>query len=143
MLQPTFHIQVHIVIISNNHPIASLLVFYTHVTDFHSGRDLTLNLLRESYWIINAKSLIRKVLKSCLYSKRLRNQPKPPIMSDLPPERLSAFLPLFYFMELKNFFKLGFTPCKAEQPLRGMELQEKKHKKDYRIQKICSEKTYS
>ena len=25
--------------------------------------------------------------------------------------------------------KLGFTPCKAEQPLRGMELQEKKHKK--------------
>ena len=32
------------------------------------------------------------------------------------------------------FFLLGFTPCKAEQPLRGMELQEKKHKKDYRIQ---------
>ena len=28
------------------------------------------------------------------------------------------------------FFLLGFTPCKDEQPLRGMELQEKKHKKD-------------
>ena len=41
------------------------------------------------------------------------------------------------------FFKLGFTPCKAEQPLRGMELQEKKHKKNYRIQKICLERTYS
>ena len=27
------------------------------------------------------------------------------------------------------FFQLGFTPCKAEQPLRGMELKEKKHKK--------------
>ena len=27
------------------------------------------------------------------------------------------------------FFKLGFTPCKAEQPLRGMELQEKKAQK--------------
>ena len=38
---------------------------------------------------------------------------------------------------------LGFTPCKAEQPLRGMELQEKKHKKDYRIQKIYLERTYS
>ena len=24
-----------------------------------------------------------------------------------------------------SFFKLGFTPCKTEQPLRGMELQEK------------------
>ena len=41
------------------------------------------------------------------------------------------------------FFKKIGIPCKAEQPLRGMELQEKKHKKDYRIQKICLERTYS
>ena len=46
---------------------------------------------------------------------------------------------------MSPFFKkkLGFTPCKAEQPLRGMELHEKKHKKDYRIQKISLERTYS
>ena len=28
----------------------------------------------------------------------------------------------------RHFFKLSFTPCKAEQPLRGMELQEKEEK---------------
>ena len=28
-----------------------------------------------------------------------------------------------------DFFELGLTPCKAEQPLRGMELQEKKAQK--------------
>ena len=28
------------------------------------------------------------------------------------------------------FFKLGFTQCKAEQPLQGMELQEKETQKD-------------
>ena len=93
----------HQVIISNNHPIASLLVLYIHVTNFHSGRDLTLNLLREFYWIINAKSLIHKVLKSRLYCKRLRNQPKPPIMSDLSPERLSSLLPPFYFTGVDYF----------------------------------------
>ena len=27
------------------------------------------------------------------------------------------------------FLKMGFTPCKAEQPLRGMGLQKKKRKK--------------
>ena len=27
------------------------------------------------------------------------------------------------------FFKLRFTPCKAEEPLRGMELQEKEAQK--------------
>ena len=34
--------------------------------------------------------------------------------------------------EIETFFKkkkLGFTPCKAEQPLRGMELQEKEAQK--------------
>ena len=34
------------------------------------------------------------------------------------------FINIFIF-----YFQLRFTPCKAEQPLQGMELQEKKHKK--------------
>ena len=33
-------------------------------------------------------------------------------------------------MKCLGFFKLGFTPCKAEQPLQGMELQEKGAQKD-------------
>ena len=27
------------------------------------------------------------------------------------------------------FFKLGFTPCKTEQPPQGMKLQDKKHER--------------
>ena len=42
-----------------------------------------------------------------------------------------------------TFLKLWFTPYKAEQPLRGMELQEKEAQKDYRISEICLEITYS
>ena len=34
---------------------------------------------------------------------------------------------MFFFVYL---FKLGFTPCKAKQPLQGMELQEKEVQKD-------------
>ena len=41
------------------------------------------------------------------------------------------------------FLKLGFTPCKAEQPLQGMKLKEKEVQKDYSIQEICLERTYS
>ena len=36
---------------------------------------------------------------------------------------------LFYYYYY-YFFQLGFTPCKAEQPLQGMELQEKEAQKD-------------
>ena len=46
----------------------------------------------------------------------------------------------YYFL---YFLKLGFTPCKAEQPLQSMELQKKKLKKDYWIHIVCFERTYS
>ena len=39
--------------------------------------------------------------------------------------------------------KFRFTPCKTEQPLRGIELQEKEAQKDYSIQEICLGITYS
>ena len=41
------------------------------------------------------------------------------------------------------FFQFRFTPGKAEQPLRGMDLQEKQAQKDQSTQEICLEKTYS
>ena len=34
------------------------------------------------------------------------------------------------FFSKFNFFQFGFTSCKAEQPLQGMELQEKETQKD-------------
>ena len=42
-----------------------------------------------------------------------------------------------------TFFKLGFTPFKAEEPLWAMELQEKEAQKDWSIQEICLERTYN
>ena len=33
-------------------------------------------------------------------------------------------------MQIQTFFKLGFTPCKAEHPLQGIELQEEEAQKD-------------
>ena len=41
------------------------------------------------------------------------------------------------------FFLMGFTPCKTEQPLPGMEFQEKEAQKDLSTQEICLERTYS
>ena len=54
---------------------------------------------------------------------------------------------LFKFSLLQKqaviFFKLWFTAWKAEQPLQGMELQEKEAQQDYSIYEICLERTYS
>ena len=37
-----------------------------------------------------------------------------------------------FILRMFFFFLFGFTPCKAEQPLRGMELQEKEAQNTYR-----------
>ena len=55
----------------------------------------------------------------------------------------TAFLKKTCKRSLPIFLKLRFTPRKAEQLLRGMELQEKEAQKDYRTQEICLERTYS
>ena len=40
---------------------------------------------------------------------------------------------VWFVIDLKNtFFLLGFTPCKTEQPLQGMELQEKRRIKRFK-----------
>ena len=41
------------------------------------------------------------------------------------------------------FSKFGFTTFKDEQPLQGMDLQEKETQKDKGIQEIWLERTYS
>ena len=52
----------------------------------HCGREReqTSGLLKETVWIINGKSLTRKVLKECRYCKRQTLKPLPPAMTDLP-----------------------------------------------------------
>ena len=42
---------------------------------------------------------------------------------------LEKCLPQKVWLTTFLFFKLEFTPCKAEQPVRGMELQEKEAQK--------------
>ena len=55
---------------------------------------------------------------------------------------LTSLLNFIWALTLSLFLKLGFTPYKAEQPLRGMVLQEKESQKDCSIQEICIKRTY-
>ena len=58
---------------------------------------------------------------------------------------VKGFKVIYYCNELLFFLNWGFTPCKTDNPLWGLELQEKQaqKEKDYSIQEICLERTYS
>ena len=66
------------------YPVTDLLILHYHKSNHHFGTDQTLALLRERYWMVKAKSIIRKVLSTCLLCKHDRSMPKPQLMGNLP-----------------------------------------------------------
>ena len=85
----------HQVILPPSHPISKLVVQDLHEKHLHVGREHTLALVRQQFWIPQGKSLARKIVNDCLLCRRRRTKPKVPVMADLPRERLALFEPPF------------------------------------------------
>ena len=49
-----------------DHPVSSLIVRYYHEILSHSGREYVLSTMRQHFWIIQARSLVRYVLRKCI-----------------------------------------------------------------------------
>ena len=79
----------HQLILAKEHPLSSLVIQNIHEENFHVGREHTLALLRQHYWIPACRELIRRILHNCFRCRRDRVLPKPTFMGDLPKERLS------------------------------------------------------
>ena len=80
--------QRHQMIIHKNHPLSKLIIKHIHVSNFHCGREQTLSILRNKYWIPNVRGLIRKIITDCLHCRKVSATPSPPFMADIPEERL-------------------------------------------------------
>ena len=72
-----------------------MIILDKHQSNFHTGRDQTLAFLQEKLLITNANFLIRSGLHNYSYCKGMNMKPKPPLMGELPRQRLSVGLPAF------------------------------------------------
>ena len=77
----------HPVIVPWDHPVAELIVRETH-NIAHLGTEWTLSKLRNKFWVIKARGLLKKMKRKCVTCKKLYANPCIQKMSDLPPERL-------------------------------------------------------
>ena len=57
------------------------------------------------------------------------------------PKSRPLFLQNCSYKKVYDFFKLGFTQCKAEQPLQGMKLQEKEAQKEKEYRKYLKKES--
>ncbi|XP_024080683.1 uncharacterized protein LOC112126238 [Cimex lectularius] len=61
-----------------------LLIDHVHVTNLHAGPQLLHAILRQNYWIISARRVVKTRVHQCLRCHRLRTQGFTPYMGDLP-----------------------------------------------------------
>jgi len=76
-------------VILKDHPLVRVIIRSTQLQALHAGPQLTLSILREKYWILRARSLIRVVLHRCIVCTRERALIPCELMGDLPSVRVN------------------------------------------------------
>ncbi|KRY32962.1 hypothetical protein T01_14861 [Trichinella spiralis] len=80
-------------LLSNQLPLVKLLVRDQHIRHLHAGVHQTLSCLRQRYWIMNGRSIVKRVIKECVTCRKENARPFLPKMSDLPRERVVEVSP--------------------------------------------------
>jgi hypothetical protein len=83
----------HPILLPNDHHVTKLIVEQAHVENLHSGAEGTLAALRQNYWIISPRSLIRQVIHRCNSCFRCNPKRVTQMMGDLPACRLESNRP--------------------------------------------------
>ena len=78
----------HQIILSKGHPLTQLITRNVHEDNLHVGRERTLAIIRQQYWIPRYCGMIRRILSNCAKCKKERTMPESPLMGDLPKERV-------------------------------------------------------
>ena len=69
----------------------------------HAGREHVLSTLRQRFWLLQARTLIRQVLRKCVSFRKRNEAPMQQLMADLPKERLIPFEPPFTYTGVDLF----------------------------------------
>lgn len=82
------------IILPKNHKISRMVALEYH-NYAHLGVEWVLSRLRSRYWIVNARSIVKKLRFSCVVCKRLYGKPMSQKMSDLPEKRCEPYVSPF------------------------------------------------
>ena len=81
------------ILLPTKHGFTELLVRSKHFAVHHDGTPATLAAVRENYWIVKGRSLVRKVIHRCTVCCRYDGKSfSSPVLPDLPAEQISTEL---------------------------------------------------
>lgn len=68
-------------------------IHHLHIKNYHAGARALIALVRQRFWIINIRTLARRVVNSCIHCIRYKPRLLQQIMGNLPAERLNPSRP--------------------------------------------------
>ncbi|XP_029166034.1 uncharacterized protein LOC114936867 [Nylanderia fulva] len=80
-------------IILPGHRISDLIVAQAHSRTLYGGTQLTLRVLRQQYWLLNARNIVKSHVHRCVVCVRHRAIPVPQLMGNLPDVRVNPSCP--------------------------------------------------
>ena len=93
----------HPAIIPKDSFITKLIVRHYHAAANHSGQEHTLALMRERFWIVKARVVVRAELKGCYQCRKRAAQVCSQKMADLPVDRVTPNKPPFTYVGVDYF----------------------------------------
>ena len=78
------------ILLPTKHRFTELLIMERHNSVHHNGIPETLAAVRDRYWIVKGRVMVKKIIRRCIVCRRYDGRPFPsPIVPDLPAERVS------------------------------------------------------
>ncbi|XP_054713574.1 uncharacterized protein LOC129223035 [Uloborus diversus] len=107
-------------ILPADHKISSLLIRQYHLIHLHAGQTLLTNILRQRFWIINCKKLVKKIINNYITCTRYRQAKTTQIMGDLPEARVTPALPFSNTgIDYAGPFALKFNKGRGSKTTKG------------------------
>ena len=73
---------IHPMILPRDHPVSTFIVHHYHEYLGHAGREHVLSTLRQRFWLLQARTLVRQVLRKCGSCHKRNEAPIQQLMAD-------------------------------------------------------------
>ena len=93
----------HPVLLPKDHHVSHLIIRHYHRVSGHSGIEHTLSLIRQKYWITQARASVCRLLSSCFDCRRRQAPLGQQKMASLPPDRVNPSEPPFNYVGVDCF----------------------------------------
>ena len=105
----------HPILLDARHILVHLLARSLHHKHFHQGLDYMRSVLNMKYAILGLRRLLRSIENQCVTCRKRKASTIPPIMSDLPVERLGYKQPPFNHTGVDNVGPLYVPVCRSTE----------------------------